>query len=44
MIIDSHVYTFEPADSPNGYSSGREHMAVCAGLLCKAPSTGVSAA
>ena len=27
MIVDSHVYIFEPADSPRGYSSGQEHLA-----------------
>ena len=26
MIIDSHVYCFEPADSPAGYASGGEHL------------------
>lgn len=26
MIIDSHVYTFEPLDSPAGHASAREHM------------------
>ena len=26
MIIDSHVYCFEPADSPAGHASGEEHM------------------
>ena len=26
MIIDSHVYCFEPADSPNGYDSVEEHL------------------
>ncbi len=26
MIIDSHVYCFEPADSPAGYASGEEHL------------------
>ena len=27
MIVDSHVYTFLPADDPRGYSSVEEHMA-----------------
>lgn len=27
MIIDSHAYCFEPADSPRGYPSGNEHLA-----------------
>ena len=27
MIVDSHVYTFLPADDPRGYSSAEEHMA-----------------
>ncbi|MCH8062388.1 MAG: amidohydrolase [Chloroflexi bacterium] len=26
MIIDSHAYCFEPADSPNGYASVEEHL------------------
>ena len=26
MIIDSHAYCFEPADSPRGYASSREHL------------------
>ena len=26
MIFDSHVYCFEPADSPAGYTSGEEHL------------------
>ena len=26
MIIDSHVYCFEPADSPAGYASSAEHL------------------
>ncbi|MCI0791779.1 MAG: amidohydrolase [Chloroflexi bacterium] len=26
MIIDSHAYCFEPADSPNGYASAEEHL------------------
>jgi predicted TIM-barrel fold metal-dependent hydrolase len=26
MIVDSHVYVFEPADSPAGHASGREHL------------------
>jgi len=26
MIIDSHVYCFEPADSPAGHASGEEHL------------------
>ena len=26
MIIDSHAYCFEPADSPRGYASGEEHL------------------
>ena len=26
MIIDSHAYCFEPADSPRGYSSAEEHL------------------
>jgi predicted TIM-barrel fold metal-dependent hydrolase len=26
MIIDSHAYCFEPADSPLGYGSGDEHL------------------
>ena len=26
MIIDSHVYCFEPATSPAGHASGEEHM------------------
>ena len=26
MIIDSHAYCFEPADSPRGYASAREHL------------------
>ena len=26
MIIDSHAYCFEPADSPIGYSDVEEHM------------------
>ena len=26
MIIDSHAYCFEPADSPHGYSDSREHL------------------
>ena len=26
MIIDSHVYCFEPADSPAGHSSSEEHL------------------
>ena len=26
MIIDSHAYCFEPADSPNGYASVAEHL------------------
>ena len=26
MIVDSHVYTFLPADDPRGYSSGDEHL------------------
>ncbi len=26
MIIDSHAYCFEPADSPRGYSSAAEHL------------------
>ena len=26
MIIDSHAYCFEPADSPRGYTSSREHL------------------
>lgn len=27
MIVDSHAYCFEPADSPRGYSSKEEHLA-----------------
>ena len=26
MIIDSHAYCFEPADSPRGYASSEEHL------------------
>ena len=26
MILDSHVYCFEPADSPAGHASGEEHL------------------
>ena len=26
MIIDSHAYCFEPADSPRGYGSSEEHL------------------
>ena len=26
MIIDSHVYCFEPADSARGYASSEEHL------------------
>ena len=26
MIIDSHAYCFEPADSPRGYADSREHL------------------
>ena len=26
MIVDSHVYTFEPVDSSGGYESGQEHL------------------
>ena len=26
MIIDSHAYCFEPADSPRGYASAEEHV------------------
>ena len=26
MIIDSHAYCFEPADSPRGYASAEEHL------------------
>ena len=26
MIIDSHAYCFEPADSPRGYESADEHL------------------
>ncbi len=26
MIIDSHVYCFEPADSPRGYKNSAEHL------------------
>ena len=26
MIIDSHAYCFEPADSPRGYADAREHL------------------
>ena len=26
MIVDSHVYTFEPVDSSRGYESGQEHL------------------
>ena len=26
MIIDSHAYCFEPADSPRGYAGSREHL------------------
>ena len=26
MIVDSHVYIFEPVDSPAGHASGREHL------------------
>ena len=26
MIIDSHVYCFEPVDQPAGYASGAEHL------------------
>ena len=26
MIIDSHAYCFEPADSPRGYANSREHL------------------
>ena len=26
MIIDSHIYCFEPVDQPAGYSSGEEHL------------------
>ena len=28
MIIDSHAYCFEPADSPRGYASAGEHLAI----------------
>ena len=28
MIIDSHAYCFEPADSPKGYASAGEHLAI----------------
>ena len=27
MIVDSHVYTFPPADDPRGYSGSTEHLA-----------------
>ena len=26
MIIDSHAYCFEPADSPRGYANSQEHL------------------
>ena len=26
VIVDSHVYTFPPADDPRGYASGAEHL------------------
>ena len=26
MIIDAHVYCFEPADSARGYASSEEHL------------------
>ena len=28
MIIDSHAYCFEPADSPRGYAGAGEHLAI----------------
>ena len=26
MIIDSHMYCFEPLDQPGGHASGQEHL------------------
>ena len=28
MIIDSHAYCFEPADSSRGYATAQEHLAI----------------